>query len=369
MKIPFLDLKSQYITIKNEIQAAINQVLETTSFALGPAVEEFEEKFADYCQAKYAVGVNSGTSALHLSLAALGIGPGDEVITTPHTFISTIWAISYMGARPIFVDIDPKTYTIDPAKIIEKVTDRTKAILPVHLYGQSANLAPILEIAKAAGLVVVEDSAQAHGAEFNGKRCGSIGDAGCFSFYPGKNLGAYGEAGAVVTNSPEVAARVKILRNHSQEKKFYHSELGYNYRMDGIQGAVLNVKLKYLEEWTAARRKIASKYTEAFSKAASLVPAQEAGYSRHVYHLYELGLPSKELRDGLREYLNGCQIQTGLHYPVPVHLQQAYKYLGYKRNDFPETEKASDCLISLPIYPEMSGEMVDFVIEKVLKFV
>ncbi len=368
MKVPFLDLKAQYAAIKPEIQAAVNNILDTAAYALGPAVDEFESNFASYCHAEYSAGLNSGTSALHLALTALGIGPGDEVITTPHTFIATIWAISYTGATPVFADINADTYTISADEITKKITPKTKAILPVHLYGQPADMDAIAEIASAGRLLVIEDAAQAHGAEYKSKRCGSMGDAACFSFYPGKNLGAYGEAGAVVTNNRATADKIKLLRNHSQPSKYYHTRLGYNYRMDGIQGAVLNVKLRHLERWTIRRRAIASRYSEAFAAISLYKIPSEAPYSRHVYHLYELGLPSDRSRDKLQAYLLACGIQAGLHYPIPVHLQQAYSDLGHREGDFPATEKAAGCLISLPIYPEMSAEMVDYVIEKVVAF-
>jgi len=368
MKVPFLDLKANYLSIKDEIDNAIFEVINKTAFALGFAVDNFEKKFAKYINVDYAIACNSGTSALHLALLALNIKAGDEVITTPHTFVSTTWAISYVGATPIFVDIDPNSYTIDPKKIEDKITSKTKAIIPVHLYGQSADLNPILEIGKKYNLFVIEDTAQSHGAEYFGKKCGSIADIGCFSFYPGKNLGAFGEGGICTTNDEKIANKIKLLRNHSQPEKYIHDDIGYNYRMDGIQGAVLSVKLNHLEEWNKKRRVIAENYSNAFSEMNILKIPTIMNYSLPVWHLYELGIENKEKRDALLEYLNKNDIGAGLHYPIPVHLQKAYGDLGHKNGDFPHTEKAADCLISLPMFPEMTDEQINFVIEKVKEF-
>jgi dTDP-4-amino-4,6-dideoxygalactose transaminase len=368
MKVPFMDLNKQYQSLKNIIDEEIAKVFETSAFASGPFVEKFETYFANYIQTKHSVGVNSGTSALHLALLALGVKPGDEVITTPHTFVSTVWAISYVGAKPVFVDIEPDTYTIDPNKITEKIKDKTKAIIPVHLYGHPAGMDRIMEIAKQHNLYVIEDAAQAHGAEFHGNKCGSIGDIGCFSFYPGKNLGAFGEAGAVTTNSEETAKKIREYRNHCQPEKYIHYDIGFNYRMDGIQGAVLGVKLKMLDLWNTKRKNIADKYTQSLSFIEELKCPTEAEDINHVYHQYELQLKDIKTRDRLAEYLNNHQIATGLHYPVPVHLQEAYKSLGYKKGDFPETEKAADCNLSLPIYPEMTSNMTDYVIQNIRDF-
>jgi dTDP-4-amino-4,6-dideoxygalactose transaminase len=368
MKVPFLDLKINYLSIKDEIDSAISEVLNRTAFALGFAVEDFEKRFADYIGVKHAVACNSGTSALHLALLAVGVKAGDEVITTPHTFVSTTWAISYVGAKPIFVDIDPMTYTIDPAEIERKITQKTKAIIPVHLYGQTADIDPILEIAKKHKLILIEDTAQSHGALYNGNPCGSMGDMGCFSFYPGKNLGAFGEGGMVTTNNDEFAEKIRLLRNHSQPQKYIHTAIGYNYRMDGIQGAVLGVKLRHLDKWNALRRKAAEKYTEGLKHIDGLTPPFVPAYSQPVWHLYELKMPNKELRDGLMDYLQNADIASGLHYPIPVHLQEPYSFLEHKKGDFPETEKAADCLISLPMFPEITDEQINYVVDKIKEF-
>lgn len=368
MKVPFLDLKAQYLSIKEEIHVAINEVIENTAFALGPAVSNFEKNFADYIGVKHCVAVSSGTAALHLALLAAGVKEGDEVITTPHTFVSTCWAISYIKAVPVFVDIDPKTYTIDADLIKDKITEKTKVILPVHLYGRAANMDRINSIAKEFDLTVIEDAAQAHGAELNGKLCGQFGEMACFSFYPGKNLGAYGEGGAVVTNNEDLAEIIRLYRNHCQPEKYIHDDIGYNYRMDGIQGAVLNIKLNHLDNWNGRRREIAHKYSKSFIAVNGLTPPYESEDEKHIYHLYELKLESKEKRDGLLKFLAENDIFPGLHYPIPVHLQKAYAHLGHKQGDFHFTEEAADCLISLPIYAEMTDDMVDFVIDKVKEY-
>lgn len=368
MEVPFLDLGAQYNSIKEEVKEAMEPVLENTAFALGPAVEEFEENYASYCQTEHCVGVSSGTAALHLALHALDIGPGDEVITTPHTFVSTVWAISYVGATPVFVDIDPDTYTIDPKAVEDAITAQTKALMPVHLYGQPADMDPLLEIADDHGLSVVEDAAQAHGAEYEGRRAGSMGDIGCFSFYPGKNLGAYGEAGAVVTDDEGLSEKMAELRDHAQPEKYVHNDLGYNYRMDGLQGAVLNVKLKHLDEWTNARRAVAADYDERLAKIDGIKTPQEASYAKHVYHLYEIQLSSKQRRDELQTYLDDQGIDSGLHYPIPVHMQEAYDHLGYRKGQFPKTEKAARCNLSLPMYPELEESQLEFVVAEISTF-
>ncbi|MFP4369720.1 MAG: DegT/DnrJ/EryC1/StrS family aminotransferase [Candidatus Kapaibacterium sp.] len=365
MKIPFIDLKAQYDSIKDEIGPAIQSVIDRTAFAGGPETELFEKKYADYIGTNYCTGVNSGTSALHLALLALGIGKGDEVITAPNTFIATCWAISYTGAKPVFADIDPLNLNIDPDKIEEKITDNTKAIIPVHLCGQSAELEPILKIAKKHGLKLLEDAAQAHGSKYNGHKCGTFGDAACFSYYPGKNLGAYGEGGAIVTNDPELDERIKMLRNHGQREKHLHEFIGYNCRMDGIQAAVLNVKLKYIDEWNEKRRGAAKLYDSLLKDIAGLRLYTEQKYAYHVYHLYQIGFETKKERDIMAEHLNSKGIATGMHYPVPVHLQKAYGHLGYKKGDFPETEKMADCNLTLPIYPEISNEQIEYVAENI----
>ncbi|MBG1271561.1 DegT/DnrJ/EryC1/StrS family aminotransferase [Nostoc sp. WHI] len=350
--IPFVDLKTQYLSIKDEIDTAVLKVLESTQFVLGNEVKALEEEFADYCNADYGIAVNTGTSALHLALLAAGIGAGDEVITVPFTFVATTAAICYTGATPVFVDIAPVSYTIDVSQIEKAITERTKAILPVHLYGQPADMEPILEIARRHGLVVIEDAAQAHGAEYKGQRVGSIGDFGCFSFYPGKNLGAYGEGGMVVTKNPEYARTMGMLRDWGQERRYHHILKGYNYRMDGIQGAILRVKLRYIEAWTEARRTHAAQYDKLLADSGVSTPTVMP-YSRHVYHVYAVRSPE---RDVLQQSLQEMEIQTGIHYPIPVHLQPAYSDLGYKPGDFPHSEAASSEVLSLPMYAELSTE-------------
>src|SRR4030088_420765 len=323
--IPFLDLKAQYREIKPEIDVAVARAVGSAQFVLGPEVAAFEERFASYCNVKHCVAVNSGTSALHLALLAAGIGPGHEVITVSMTFVATTAAVLYSGARPVFVDVDPVTWTMNPSLIEAAITPRTRAILPVHLHGLMADMDPIMEIARRHDLVVIEDAAQAHGAEYKGRRAGSIGDLGCFSFYPGKNLGAYGEGGAVVSNHFEFTQRISLLRDWGQESKNNHVLHGYNYRMDGIQGAVLNVKMNYVEAWTEARRSVASCYDRLLEKHRCRRPVPPP-HSRHVYHVYAVGLAQ---RDEAQKALQAAGIGVGIHYPVPVHLQKAYEDLGY----------------------------------------
>jgi dTDP-4-amino-4,6-dideoxygalactose transaminase len=347
--IPFLDLKEQYRSIKNEVDEAALRVLGSGRYVLGPEVERFEESFAKYCLARCAVGVNSGTSALHLALLAAGIGPGDEVVTVPMTFVATAAAIEYAGAKPVFVDIDPVQWTMDPAKVEAALTSRTKAVIPVHLHGLMADMDPIVEIAKAHNLVVIEDAAQAHGAEYRGRRAGSIGDMGCFSFYPGKNLGACGEGGAVVTDDPELEKKLRQLRDWGQEGKCNHVVKGYNYRMDALQGALLDVKLKHLERWTESRRRHAASYDRFFSGVKVKRP-QEPPHARHVYHVYSILTDS---RDELQKLLLESGIQTGVHYPVPVHLLPSYRNLGCAKGDFPVAERAAGGFLSLPMFPEL----------------
>lgn len=368
MKVPFLDLKANYLSIKSEIDNAIIQVIENTAFASGPFVKEFEDNFAKFAGAKHCVAVNSGTSALHLAMIAMGIGSGDEVILPAHTFVSTAWAVSYVGGIPVFCDINPITYTLDPDKIESLITNKTKAIIPVHLYGQAADINSIKEIAAKYNLKIIEDAAQAQGTQYLHKPAGSLADIACFSFYPGKNLGAFGEGGAITTDDDDIADRLRRLRDHGQPKKYYHNEISYNYRMDGIQGAVLNVKLQHLNKWNDSRRRIAHKYTENFAKIEGITPPFEPDYSHHIYHLYELMLESKAKRDELLEFLKNKEIFAGLHYPVPLHLQEAYASLGYKAGDFPNTEIAANQLISLPIFPELNDDQSDFVIQSVKDF-
>lgn len=355
--IPFVDLKSQYLSIKDEIDSAVLKVLESTQFVLGSEVKALEAEFASYCNADYGIAVNTGTSALHLALLAAGIGPGDEVITVPFTFVATTAAICYTGATPVFVDIDPITYTIDVNQIEAAITERTKAILPVHLYGQPADMAPIMEIARRHGLVVIEDAAQAHGAEYKGQRVGSIGDIGCFSFYPGKNLGAYGEGGMIVSNNPEYTHTMQMLRDWGQETRYHHILKGYNYRMDGIQGAILRVKLRYIEAWTEARRTHAAQYNQLLANSGLTTPVA-LPHNRHVYHVYAVRTTQREW---LQQQLNQQEIQTGIHYPIPVHLQKAYADLGYQAGDFPHSELAAQQVLSLPMYPELTPTQVSTV--------
>jgi dTDP-4-amino-4,6-dideoxygalactose transaminase len=354
-------LKAQYRSIKPEIDAAIARVLESSQFVLGEAVASFERDFAAYCGTDHAIAVNSGTSALHLSLLAAGIGAGDEVITTPFTFVATVAAILYTGARPVLVDIDPNNFNIDPAKIERAISPRTKAVMPVHLYGQPADMDPILEVAKRHNLIVIEDAAQAHGAQYKGRVVGSIGELGCFSFYPGKNLGAYGEGGAVTTSNPEYARTIRMLRDWGAEKKYEHLLKGYNYRMEGLQGAVLGVKLKHLESWTAARRAHALRYTELLAGSGVTTPV-EMPYARHVWHVYTVRTAE---RDELQQALSAAGVQTGIHYPIPVHLQPAYADLGYRAGDFPHAEAAAKQVLSLPMFPEMTEAQMQEVVAAV----
>ncbi len=365
MKVPFLDLKVQYEAIKDEVGIAINSVLDKTAFAGGPFVKEFEENYAAYCNTTHAIGVGSGTDALWAALVGLGVGPGDEVITVPNTFIATVEAISYCGAKPVFVDIEKSTCTMDPNLIERAITPSTKAILPVHLFGQMADMNPIMEIAKKHGLAVIEDACQAHGAEYKGKKAGSIGDAGCFSFYPGKNLGAYGEAGAVVTSNEALAQKMSMFRDHGQSKKYHHAMVGWNARMDGFQGAILNVKLKYLDSWTDARRANARIYYGLLADATGLTVLQEAEYAKHVYHLYPILI---DKRDKLMAYLGEKEIASGIHYPVALHLTEAYQDLGYSKGNFPVAEQVADQLVSLPMFPELRKEQIEYVVQEVKAF-
>jgi dTDP-4-amino-4,6-dideoxygalactose transaminase len=361
--IPFVDLKAQYVTIKDEVNAAIQGVLDTCQFTLGSEVAAFEEEFSAYCQAQYGIGVNTGTSALHLALLAAGIGPGDEVITVPFTFVATVAAIHYTGAKPVFVDIDPRTFTMDVKAIESAVTSKTKAILPVHLYGHPADMDPILDIARKHGLVVIEDACQAHGSEYKGRRVGSIGDMGCFSFYPGKNLGAYGEGGMVVTDNPEFTRTVRMLRDWGAEQKYQHVLKGYNFRLEGMQGAVLRVKLRHLHAWTEARRAIAAYYNELL--ADSGVPTPEAmSYARHVYHIYAI---RTRKRSEWQQALQAKGIHTGIHYPIPVHLLPAYADLDYVKGDFPHAEQAAEEVLSLPMFAELSRAECQEVCEAVMQ--
>ncbi|EJJ31087.1 DegT/DnrJ/EryC1/StrS family aminotransferase [Rhizobium sp. CF142] len=354
--IPFLDLKAQYQSIKSEIDAAVLGVLASGQYILGEEVMRLEQEFADYCNVKHAIAVNTGTSALHLSLLAAGVGPGDEVITVPFTFVATVSAICYTGARPVFVDVEPVTLTMDPAEIEAKITPRTKAIIPVHLYGQMADMDAIKAVADHYRIPVIEDACQAHGARYKGTRAGSIGTSGCFSFYPGKNLGACGEGGIVVTNSDDHAKTMRMLRDWGQEQRYHHLLKGFNYRMDAIQGAILRIKLRHLEAWTEARRAHARRYSSLLSGSVHLKTPLEITDRRHVYHVY--AVRSRD-RDALQHTLTAEGIQSGLHYPIPVHLQKAHADLGYQAGDFPVSEAAAREVLSLPIYPEMPAWHVD----------
>ena len=318
-----------------------------------------------FAAAHPAVGVGNGTDALWAALIAFGVGPGDEVITVPNTFIATVEAISFCGAKPVFVDIEQKTYNMDPDLLEHAITPRTKAVIPVHLFGHMADMDPIMRIAKKHNLFVIEDASQAHGAEYRGRKAGSIGDIGCFSFYPGKNLGAYGEAGAVVTNDQALADKVRMFRDHGQSKKYYHDMIGWNARMDGIQGAVLGVKLKYLPGWTEARRKNAALYNQLISNADGIITPAEGDYAKHVYHIYPILARN---RDELIAHLDTRGISCGIHYPVPVHLTDAYKFLGYKKGDFPVAEQCAEQFVSLPMYPELTRDQIKYVVDSIAEF-
>jgi dTDP-4-amino-4,6-dideoxygalactose transaminase len=365
VNVPFVDLKAQYRSIKPEIDEAIQRVLDTTQFVLGRDVAAFEESFAAYAGGvRHAIGLNSGTSALHLALLAAGVGPGDEVITVPFTFVATAAAVVYTGARPVFVDIEPRSFTMDPARIEAAITPRTKAILPVHLYGQCADMDPILEIARRRGLAVIEDAAQAHGAEYKGRRAGSLGRMGCFSFYPGKNLGAYGEGGAVTTSDDECNRVIRMLRDWGAEKKYHHVLKGYNYRLEGIQGAVLGVKLRHIEAWTEARRAHARRYAEALKGLPIGIP-EEVPERRHVWHVYAVRMRD---RDRAVPFLQERGVGAGIHYPFPVHRLPAYADLGYRAGAFPESERAANEVLSLPMFPELTDAQIDYVAEQLRAF-
>jgi len=361
MSIKFLDLHAQYRSIKTEIDEAVLRVLENSVYVLGPDVQRFEEEFAAQHGAAHGVAVNSGTSALHLALLAAGVGGGDEVITVSMTFTATAAAISYTGAAPVFVDVDPTSYTMDPAEIEARITPRTRAILPVHLYGQSADMAPIMEIAERHGLVVIEDAAQAHLARYQDRPVGGIGHIACFSFYPGKNLGAYGEGGLVMTNDAAIAERMRLLRDWGQPRKYHHEMLAYNYRMDAIQGAVLDVKLRHLDDWTERRRSRARLYQSLLGNSGVRV-CEELPGRRHVYHIFSVFHPD---RDGLQQRLAAEGIPTGMHYPIPVHLQKAYEALGHGEGAFPVTERVAREQLSLPMFAELEDEEVERVADAV----
>jgi dTDP-4-amino-4,6-dideoxygalactose transaminase len=361
LKVKFVDLGVQHKALENELQEVFSRVLANCSFVLGPEVERFEKAFASFCGVAHCIAVTNGTAALQLVLQGLGVGPGDEVITVPHTFIATAEAVNAVGARPVFVDIDPVSYTMDPSKVEAAITTRTKAIIPVHLYGQPADMDAISAIANKHKIPIIEDSCQAHGAKYKGRRAGSLGHAACFSFYPSKNLGACGEGGAVTTNDQELAKKIRMLRDHGSSKKYEHDFPAYNLRLEGVQGGVLAVKLPYLDGWNENRRILAKRYNELFVDSKVIVPKQ-LSYAEHVYHLYVVIV---EDREALRKALSEQGIENGLHYPVPLHLQKAYAYLGYKKGDFPVSEHVAANHISLPMYAELPIEQVEYVAKAV----
>jgi dTDP-4-amino-4,6-dideoxygalactose transaminase len=361
MTVPFVDLRAQYLSIKAEIDESIARVVDNTSFVMGREVEAFEAAFAEYTGARFCLGLNSGTAAIQLAVMACGIGAGDEVIVPANTFFATAEAVSTAGATPVFVDADPISYNIDVDRIEAAITERTRAIMPVHLYGQAADLDAIFEIAERRNLLVIEDAAQAHGSLYKGRRVGALGIAGCFSFYPGKNLGAYGEGGAVTTNDEAIARRIRLLRDHGSERKYHHEIIGYNFRLEGLQGAVLAVKLRHLDKWNTLRREHAARYGELLSESHTSLP-REMSYAKHIYHLYVV---QSERRDALQKALSEAGVQTGIHYPIPVHLQPAYASLGHKPGDFPEAERQAERVLSLPMFPELTDEQIAQVAESI----
>ncbi|MBL7999403.1 MAG: DegT/DnrJ/EryC1/StrS family aminotransferase [Candidatus Kapabacteria bacterium] len=365
MNVPFLDLKANYLPMREEILGEITEVLDNTAYILGPKVSAFETAFATMHGVDHCAAVSSGTDANHLALWALGVGPGDEVIMPANTFVATAWGATLCGATPVFVDCDPRTYNIDPAKVEAAITPRTKAIVAVHLYGQPADMDALRTIANKHRIALVEDAAQAHDAQYNGKHVGGLGDICSFSFYPGKNLGAYGEGGAVTTNNPDLARKVKMLREHGSERKYYHETYGTNYRMEAIQGAVLGVKVKHLHTWTENRRRVAARYNELLRDVEEIVLPYEAHNTRHVYHLYVI---QTDNRDALQKHLSECGIATGLHYPVPLHMQKCFEHLEYKQGDFPVSEQLGAQCLSLPMFPEMTDEQVRHVAESVVAY-
>jgi len=360
--IPALDLRAQYASIREEIQAAIQAVLDSQIFILGPQVQALEQELAAYCGTQYAIGVASGTDALLLALHACGVRAGHEVIVPAFTYIATADVVSLLGATPVFADIEPATFTLDPSKLEPLLTRRTRAIIPVHLYGQTADMDPLLEFARHHGLQVVEDAAQAIGATYRGKRAGSIGELGCLSFYPTKNLGGYGDGGMIVSNSPELHDRLRSLRSHGETRKYVSAEQGWNSRLDEIQAAVLRVKLRHLNDWNSSRRRHASEYTRGLGKISGVVPPKVAEWGEHVFHQYTVRVPR---RDEVQRALANEGVPSTVYYPVPLHLQGIYRSLGYKSGSLPEAERASAECLSLPIYPEMSGDQITRVVEAV----
>ena len=366
MQVPFLDLNAQYRSIKTEVDAAMQSVIDTSSFILGPAVTEFENHFAKYIGVKHAIGVDSGTQAIELALRAVDLQPGDEVIAPANTFIASVLPVSRLGAKPVFVEINPQTYNLDITRLESAITPKTRVILPVHLYGQPVTeMERILEIADQHNLMVIEDAAQAHGAYYKGKRVGSFGKAAAFSFYPGKNLGAYGDGGMVVTNDAEVAEKVRQLRNYGQTQKYHHEQLGFNHRLDSIQAAVLDVKLKYLDQWNKGRQAHAATYIKKLETIDEIILPYIPPEVEPVWHIFAIRVKK---RDELQAYLQEFGVATGIHYPIPIHLQKSYQYLEYEKGDFPLTETIAEELLSLPMYAELSDEHIDFICEKIQQF-
>jgi dTDP-4-amino-4,6-dideoxygalactose transaminase len=376
VNVPFLDLKVQYKQIEHEVLPMVTEAMTNGAFIGGPQVLGFEKEFAEFCDSKYCAGLNSGTDALRFALMAVGVGSGDEVITVPNTFIATTEAISQVGATPVFVDIDERTYNMDPQKLEDFLKKRfkpqasslkptLKAVIPVHLYGQPADMDPIMEIAQKNNIIVIEDACQAHGALYKNRKAGSLGTIGCFSFYPGKNLGAYGEGGAIVTQDEEIAITIRMIRDHGQAKKYFHDMEGYNGRLDAIQAGVLRIKLKRLANWNHSRRENAAYYNELLSKVDGVTLPVEADFAASVYHLYVILVDDRE---GLQQFLSDKEIGTGLHYPLPLHLQKAYAHLGYEDGSFPVTEKVAKRLISLPMFPELAREQIEYVAESIKEF-
>ncbi|MGD9107155.1 MAG: DegT/DnrJ/EryC1/StrS family aminotransferase [Desulfobacterales bacterium] len=366
MNVPFLNLKIQYKQIEHEVMPMITEAMANGSFVGGEQVSCFEAEFAEFCNSSYCVGVNSGTDALRFALMTMGVGRGDEVLTVSNTFIATTEAISQVGAKPVFVDIYPDTCNMDVSKLEENITKNTKAIIPVHLYGQPADMDPILEIAQQYDIAVIEDACQAHGAIYKNKKAGSMGAVGCFSFYPGKNLGAFGEGGAIITQDEGIAQKIRMIRDHGQRKKYFHELEGYNGRLDAIQAGVLRIKLKRLTQWNRARRKNAGYYNGLLSEVPSVTVPTEAEFADSVYHLYVILVND---RDDLQNFLDSKGIATGLHYPLPLHLQKAYEHLGYKKGAFPVTEHVADRLLSLPMFPELKPEQIEYVVQSIKEYI
>jgi len=368
MHVPLLDLSASYQEILTDVEKNINKIIRSGQFILGPIVEELEQQIAIYCRVKYAVGVSSGTDALLISLMAAGIEKGDEVITTPFTFFATAGCIARLGARPVFVDIEQETFNIDPNKIEENITDKTRAIIPVHLYGQSVNMDPVLELAKKYNLVVIEDAAQAIGSEYKGRKTGSMSDYGCFSFFPTKNLGGFGDGGMVTMNSRKLYEQIKVLRVHGSNPKYYHKVAGGNFRLDALQAGIVMAKLKYLEGWTERRRKNAQTYNRLFKEkgVTNRLTIPSEVFPRHVYNQYVVRVKGR--RDELRGFLEENNIATEIYYPLPLHLQECFTYLGYKKGDLPESEKAADGTIALPVFPELTESQLEYVVETISQF-